>query len=212
MLSTHHKVPSPQCHWIRTERTMCAGFAARGRSGRQGRELHWSAPLKFAAVQSSPWLGVGPTSHKNTPTTHKTRGPPTKDQQTRPRQTEQQKQKGGQTQGGGGKPNNEPREPREMSSTQKVRNKLNTGQTTEAPKNGRDNTRTPTKRQGGAKNQWTHLGSGAAGKGRRGQQKEGQNREQHRDTKTKKGGREPGGSKGQVKEGRARTREGTHMP
>ena len=61
MLSTQHKVPSPQCRWIRTERTMCAGFAARGRSGQQGRELHWS-PVKFAAVRSSPWLRAGPTS------------------------------------------------------------------------------------------------------------------------------------------------------
>ena len=28
-----------------TERTMCADFAARGRPGRQGRELNWSAPV-----------------------------------------------------------------------------------------------------------------------------------------------------------------------
>ena len=52
MWSTQHNVPDPQCYCISTERTMCAGFAARGRSGQQGRELHWSAPVKLAAVQS----------------------------------------------------------------------------------------------------------------------------------------------------------------
>ena len=55
-LSTYINVPYPQCRCISTERTMCAGFAARGRSGQQGRELHWSAPVKLTAVQSSPWL------------------------------------------------------------------------------------------------------------------------------------------------------------
>ena len=44
---------------------MCAGFAARGRSELQGRELHWSAPVKLTAVQFSPWLRASPTSpHK----------------------------------------------------------------------------------------------------------------------------------------------------
>ena len=38
---------------------MFADFAARGRSGLQGRELDWSAPVKLAAVQSSPWLQSG---------------------------------------------------------------------------------------------------------------------------------------------------------
>ena len=75
MLSTHHKVPSPQCRWIRTERTICAGFAARGRSGQQGRELHWSAPVKLAAVQSSPWLRAGPTSSNKHPHNTQDKGP-----------------------------------------------------------------------------------------------------------------------------------------
>ena len=57
----HHKMPSPQCRWIRLN-VPCADFAARGRSGQQGRELHWAAPVKFAAVRSSPWLEAGPTS------------------------------------------------------------------------------------------------------------------------------------------------------
>ena len=60
-LSTHLEVLYPQCRCISTERTMCAGFAARGRSGLQGRELHWSAPVKLSAVQSS-GSEAGPTS------------------------------------------------------------------------------------------------------------------------------------------------------
>ena len=175
MLSTHHKIPSPQCRWIRTERTMCAGFAARGRSGQQGRELHWSAPVKFAAVRSSPWLGAGPTSQ--TKHTHNTqdKGPTNKRPTNQTPTDKAPKTKGGQTQGGGGK---NPRGSRELSSTQKVRNKFNTGQETEAARSGHENTRKPTKRQGGAKNQWKHLRSGAAGTGRGGQHKEGQNRTQ----------------------------------
>ena len=43
-------------HRIRTVRTMFADFAARGRSGLKSRELNWTAPVKLAAVQSSPWL------------------------------------------------------------------------------------------------------------------------------------------------------------
>ena len=43
-------------HRIRTVRTMFADFAAHGRSGLKSRELNWTAPMKLAAVQSSPWL------------------------------------------------------------------------------------------------------------------------------------------------------------
>ena len=38
---------------------MFADFAARGRSGLNCRELNWTAPVKLAAVQSSPWLHQG---------------------------------------------------------------------------------------------------------------------------------------------------------
>ena len=38
---------------------MFADFAARGRSGLKSRELNWTAPVKLAAVQSSPWLHSG---------------------------------------------------------------------------------------------------------------------------------------------------------
>ena len=41
---------------------MCADFAARGRSSLNCRELHWTAPGKLAAVQSSPWLLQVPTA------------------------------------------------------------------------------------------------------------------------------------------------------
>ena len=56
-------------HRIRTVRTMFADFAARGRSGLKSRELTWTAPVKLAAVQSSPWLQFGsyhPKPHNTT--------------------------------------------------------------------------------------------------------------------------------------------------
>ena len=61
-------VPSAELPlYVRTVRTMLADFAARGRSGLKSRELHWSAPVELAAVQSSPWLQSGsypPTQNK----------------------------------------------------------------------------------------------------------------------------------------------------
>ena len=84
MWSTRHKVPNPQCRCISTERTMCAGFAARGRSGQQSRELHWSAPVKLAAVQSSPWLQSGSYFPcQASPGRNRTRGQPTHNQEQR---------------------------------------------------------------------------------------------------------------------------------
>ena len=38
---------------------MFADFAARGRSSLNCRELNWTAPVKLAAVQTSPWLHQG---------------------------------------------------------------------------------------------------------------------------------------------------------
>ena len=102
MLSTQHKVPSPQCRWIRTERTMCAGFAARGRSGQQGRELHWSAPVKFAAVRSSPWLRAGPTSPNKHPHHTQDKGPTNKHPTNQTPTDRSQKPTRDQKQGGGG--------------------------------------------------------------------------------------------------------------
>jgi len=37
-------------------RSMCAGFAAHGRSRLSSRESHWFAPVPLAAVQPDPWL------------------------------------------------------------------------------------------------------------------------------------------------------------
>ena len=102
MLSTHHEVQYPQCRWIRTERTMCAGFAARGRSGQQGRELHWSAPVKLAAVQSSPWLRAGPTSPNKPPHNKQDRGPTnTQTKKPNPKDRSARTEKGQDTRGGG---------------------------------------------------------------------------------------------------------------
>ena len=70
---------------VRTVRIMFADFAARGRSGLNSRELNWTAPVKLAPVQSSPWLQVGSylpnpnrTAKKhrpNKPTTKQTNSP-----------------------------------------------------------------------------------------------------------------------------------------
>ena len=99
-LSTHLKVPYPQYRCISTERTMCAGFAARGRSGLQGRELHWSAPVKLTAVQSSPWLRCGSYFPSQAPTNqHRKRGPPTHHQEPRNHQDQKRKSKS-KTRGG----------------------------------------------------------------------------------------------------------------
>ena len=57
---------------------MFAGFAARGRSSLNCRELHWTAPGKLAAVQPSPWLYSG--SYR--PTQKKEKGRTTKNSTT----------------------------------------------------------------------------------------------------------------------------------
>ena len=99
-LSTHLNVPYPQYRCISTERTMCAGFAARGRSGQQGRELHWSAPGKLTAVQSSPWLRCESYFPSQVPTNqHRKRGPQTHHQKTRNHQGQKRKSKS-KTRGG----------------------------------------------------------------------------------------------------------------
>jgi hypothetical protein len=40
----------------RNSRSMCADFAAHGRSRLSSRESHWFAPVPLAAVQPGPWL------------------------------------------------------------------------------------------------------------------------------------------------------------
>ena len=69
-----------------SRRTMFAGFAARGRSSLNCRELHWTAPGKLAAVQPSPWLYSGsyrPTQKKETG--RKTKNSTTKGEKDVPR-------------------------------------------------------------------------------------------------------------------------------
>ena len=80
---------------IGTERTMFADFAARGRSGLKSRELHWSTPVKLAAVQSSPWLRSGsyfPNPNKQRKTNNKRANTHTNNQRES-RQTKETKNK-----------------------------------------------------------------------------------------------------------------------
>ena len=134
-------------------------------TARQGTPLDSASDVRCSAVQS---MARGGSYFPNKHTHNTLDKGPTKTGPTIQTPTgKATKTEGGQTQGGRGR---NPRGPRALSSTQKVRNKLNTGQETEAPRNGHEGTGTPTKRQGGATNQWKHLGSGAAGTGRGGQQ------------------------------------------
>ena len=85
-----------------TERTMCADFAARGRSGQQGREHHWSAPVTFAAVRSSPWLEAGPTSPDKQTHTRQNKRPHSKKPTNQNTTETTPEPKRGQTEEGGG--------------------------------------------------------------------------------------------------------------
>ena len=81
--------------YISTERTMFADFAAHGRSRLKSRELHWSAPVKLAAVQPSPRLRSGsyfPThTTKESQKTNEPTPPPTKArEQADPRNKQQE--------------------------------------------------------------------------------------------------------------------------
>ena len=52
-----HRVGHPPRHYrTAAQRTMWAGFAARGRTSLNCRKLNWTAPVQFTAVQPSPWL------------------------------------------------------------------------------------------------------------------------------------------------------------
>ena len=46
----------PRHYRTSAQRTMWAGFAARGRTRLNSRKLNWTAPVKLTAVQPSPWL------------------------------------------------------------------------------------------------------------------------------------------------------------
>ena len=175
MLSTHYKVPYPQCRWIRTERTMCAGFAAHGRSGQHGRELHWSAPVKLAAVQSSPWLRAGPTSPSKHPHDNQDKRPTnTQPRNNNPKDRSAKTEKRPKTRGG--KKNRQG--PQRLSSTQKVKNEFSTEATDRSTERAGGNTRQPTKRQGGTKKLRTHRKARAARTRRGGQHRGGQDRTQ----------------------------------
>ena len=62
---------------------MFADFAARGRSGLKSRELNWTAPVKLAAVQSSPWLHSGSYFPTQNPTEKNQQDRKTTDKQTK---------------------------------------------------------------------------------------------------------------------------------
>ena len=99
-----------------------------------------------------------------------------------------------------------------MSSTQKVKNKFNTGQRTETPRRGHKTREKRQKDKERPNDSESTLDQGRQDQGKRAAQRRGRTEHKHRDTNTKNGGREPGGSSGKEEKGHARTRTGAHMP
>lgn len=170
---------------------MCAVFAARGRSGPQDRELHWTAPGKFAAMRSSPWLEAGPTSPLllTKETGHQTKGPaPTRQKPTNSTPTPRRGTEGGGRRDGRHGPSKRGVEPREEP------NKFR-GQRTDTPRKEPKNERSEGET---GKHQETQAQKDRRRRRKeRGQRKRGRTEHRHRDTHTKEGKREPGGSSGQ---------------
>ena len=179
---------------------MFADFAAHGRSSLNCRELRWTAPVKLAAVQPSPWLYSG--SYR--PTQKRKQRQKNKEQHRRKRETypEIENLPGTAQRIKANKFNGRRQELTEDSKAADT-SATSAGLTWEDRR-----TTTPVQsqrnREGNQSNQPTKKQGEAAGAGQT-------HKHQHATDQRGKGG-EPGGSTRQEERGHTRTRRGTRVP